>query len=109
MKKIKDTNEVYHSSDAISASGLKYIYQNSVQKFLQRQAFSSKAMNLGSAVHAAMLEPAEYINDFHVMPKIDGRTKAGKEEKAKNLIINFHCTLMHMYLMMLRKYGKRQI
>ena len=84
MKKIKDTNEQYHSSDAISASGLKYIYQNSVQKFLQRQAFSSKAMNLGSAVHAAMLEPAEYINDFHVMPKIDGRTKAGKEEKAKH-------------------------
>ena len=36
-----------------------------------------------------------------------------KEEKkirqSKNQSLNFHCTLMRMYLMMQRKYGKTQI
>lgn len=74
-----DSNEVYHSSPGISASGLKTIFKKSVYHFLNQKPFESSAMALGSAVHCAMLEPELYYKDYHVMPKIDRRTKAGKE------------------------------
>lgn len=38
------------------------------------------AMLLGSAFHAAILQPSLYKSEYVVMPKIDRRTKAGKEE-----------------------------
>tara|TARA_R110000772_G_scaffold65396_1_gene145952 strand:- start:4606 stop:5367 length:762 start_codon:yes stop_codon:yes gene_type:complete len=79
MKTGFDTNEFYHSAPGISASGLKTIYKKSVYHFLNQKPFESTAMALGSAVHCAMLEPELYYKDYHVMPKIDRRTKAGKE------------------------------
>ena len=39
----------------------------------------TKAMQLGRAVHAAILTPTAYKRDFAVTPDIDRRTKAGKE------------------------------
>jgi len=80
MKTKFDSNEIYHSTPGISASGLKTIYKKSVQHFLTQKPFESSAMALGTAVHCAMLEPEEYYNEFHVLPKIDRRTKAGKEK-----------------------------
>jgi hypothetical protein len=74
-----DSNEIYHASPGISASGLKTIHKKSVYHFLNQKRFESSAMALGSAVHCAMLEPELYYKDYHVMPKIDRRTKAGKE------------------------------
>ena len=79
MKTGFDTNEFYHSAPGISASGLKTIYKKSVYHFLNQKPFESTAMALGSAVHCAMLEPELYYKYYHVMPKIDRRTKAGKE------------------------------
>jgi len=79
MKTKFDSNEIYHSSPGISASGLKTIFKKSVYHFLNQKRFESSAMALGSAVHCAMLEPELYYKDYHVMPKIDRRTKAGKE------------------------------
>ena len=90
IKAVFDSNEKYHSSQGISASGLKAIFKKSVYHFLNQKPFESSAMALGTAVHCAMLEPELYYKDFHVMPKIDRRTKAGKEqfameqEKAEN-------------------------
>jgi len=80
MKTKFDTNEIYHSSPGISASGLKSIYKKSVYHFLNQKPFESPSMAFGTAVHGAMLESEKYYNDFHVMPKIDRRTKAGKEQ-----------------------------
>lgn len=82
VKALFDTNEDYHSSPGISASGLKAIFKKSVYHFLNQKPFESSAMALGTAVHCAMLEPELYYKDFHVMPKIDRRTKAGKEQFA---------------------------
>lgn len=79
MIKKQDTNEVYHSQKGISASGLKKIYKKSVYHYLHQQPFESSSMAFGSAVHCAMLEPETFFNDYHVMPKIDRRTKEGKE------------------------------
>ena len=79
IKAIFDTNEKYHSSKAISASGLKAINKKSVYHFLNQKPFESSAMALGTAVHCAMLEPHLYYKEFHIMPKIDRRTKIGKQ------------------------------
>ena len=40
------------------------------------------AMLLGSALHAAILEPARFAEMMRVAPDVDRRTKAGKEEHA---------------------------
>tara|TARA_R100001480_G_scaffold89833_6_gene96631 strand:- start:3250 stop:4005 length:756 start_codon:yes stop_codon:yes gene_type:complete len=80
MKTKFDSNEQYHSSPGISASGLKAIYKKSVYHFLNKKPFESSAMALGTAVHCAMLEAEMYYKEFHVMPKIDRRTKQGKEQ-----------------------------
>lgn len=79
LKTTKDSNEVYHSSDAISASGLKKIFKKSVYHFLNQKPFESSSMALGTAIHTAILEPDNFYKDYHVFPKIDRRTKAGKE------------------------------
>ena len=86
----KDSNDHYHSHNSISASGLKEIYKKSVYHFLNRKFKESPAMKLGTAVHQAILEPDDFYDIYHIIEKIDKRTKAGKEEyeKQKNLAEN---------------------
>lgn len=81
MRIVKDSNEDYHKSTSISASGLKYIYQNSVYHFLKRKPFTSKAMELGTAVHTILIEGREkYFQDYFEMPEIgDLRKKENRE------------------------------
>ena len=83
MKKIKDSNEVYHSHTSISASGLKTIYKKSVFHYLNKEQFiSTPAMNFGSAVHSALLEPEK--NEIIALPEnINLRTKKDRDFKTK--------------------------
>ena len=83
MKKIKDSNEVYHSHASISASGLKTIYKKSVFHYLNKEQFiSTPAMNFGSAVHSALLEPEK--NEIIALPEnINLRTKKDRDFKTK--------------------------
>lgn len=93
MKEVIESNEQYHSSDAISASGLKFIAKKSVHHFLNKHYQESPAMKFGTAVHTAMLESDKFYDDYYIMPKVDGRTKEGKaakalhEQKAKGKIV----------------------
>jgi exodeoxyribonuclease VIII len=86
MKVTKDTNEQYHSQkDYISASGLKTIYLKSVDHLLTQNIKETPAMALGTAVHTAIYEPMEFYKENHFIPKIDRRTKAGKEQYAEEM------------------------
>ena len=86
MKIVKDTNEEYHSQkEYISASGLKMIAKKSVHHYLNADFKSTPSMAFGTAVHTAIYEPSEYHKDYHIIPKIDRRTKAGKELYAKHM------------------------
>jgi len=85
MKVIKDSNEQYHSHSSISASGLKTIYKKSVYHLLNQKFKETPAMALGTAVHQALLEPDDFYDIYHVIDKIDKRTKAGKEEYLKQV------------------------
>ena len=78
MKKIKDSNNDYHSHKSISASGLKTIYKKSVYHHLNSMFKMTDAMNFGSAVHSALLEDS---NDIAVLPEFNARTKEGKKIK----------------------------
>ena len=92
---VKDSNDEYHSHDSISASGLKKIAEDwSVENFLIAKYEESEAMKLGTAIHAAFLEPETFYDIYEIAnEKFDLRTKVGKqkkqefEEKAKGKIV----------------------
>lgn len=104
MKKVKDTNAEYHSVKSLSSSALKTIYKTSVKHWLSVKVKPSKAMDFGTAVHTALLEPLKFKDDVAVKPdNIDRRTKAGKEAyaefvedaKGKAIIDNDQNNLIH--------------
>lgn len=74
----------YYEHPALSHSRLKEI-RKSPGHFLwslENPYPSTDAMNLGSLVHAMVLEPHTVEGSFTVIPKIDRRTKEGKERYA---------------------------
>lgn len=77
-----ESNEEYHSTDAISSSGLKSIWKNSysVKQFLNAKYKPSKAFEIGTAIHTLCLEGREKYDqeNYVITEKIDRRTKAGK-------------------------------
>ena len=82
MKKIKDSNEQYHSHDSISASGLKTIYKKSVFHHLNQKPFTSTSMNFGSAVHSVLLEDS--TDELATLPEdLNLKTIKGREAKQK--------------------------
>lgn len=94
MKKYEDgvhniSNEEYHSSDGISRSALMLLDKSPYHFWYEKlsglvdKKESTPAMNIGSAFHTLLLEPELFDNEFTVMPKIDRRTKAGKEKYEK--------------------------
>jgi len=70
--------------DYLSVSALKAFNRspNHYIQYLTGPRKSSKAMTFGSALHCAVLEPHEFEKRYAVAPKLDRRTKAGKEAHA---------------------------
>lgn len=80
------TNEQYHESDGISRSQLMLLDKSPYHFWYQTlsglaiKQESTPAMNIGSAFHTMLLEPAKFQKEFAVAPKVDRRTTKGKEE-----------------------------
>lgn len=80
------TNEQYHASEGISRSKLMlldkspYHFWYETLSGLSEKQESTPAMNIGSAFHTMLLEPAKFQIEFAIAPKVDRRTKLGKEE-----------------------------
>jgi hypothetical protein len=77
-------NEAYHAGPGISKSGLDKLARSplhywdayiSPKKVTRAE---TPAMQFGTAVHTAVLEPDTFASRYYVMPKVDGRTKDGK-------------------------------
>jgi exodeoxyribonuclease VIII len=68
--------------DYLSASALKAFAKspNHYLDYVQRKFEPSRAMELGTLIHCLILEPEEFDSRYAVAPKVDRRTKAGKEE-----------------------------
>lgn len=56
---------------------------NHYLEYVTGEREETRAMVLGSATHCAILEPLHFDQRYAVSPKVDKRTKAGKETYAK--------------------------
>ncbi len=80
------SNEQYHGSEGISRSKLMlldkspYHFWYETMSGLAEKQEATPAMNIGSAFHTMLLEPAKFQIEFAIAPKVDRRTKQGKEE-----------------------------
>lgn len=80
---VKIPDEDYFAmTDFMSHSTLKLIKDSpsKMQWAIKHPMKSSPAMALGSAIHAAILEPDLFEKEYKVKPKCDMRTKAGKQQ-----------------------------
>lgn len=77
------TNPVthYHAAPGLSGTGIRHLLRSPAhyRAVMDAPREATPAMILGSAVHAAVLEPGKLDAEFAVAPTVDRRTKAGKE------------------------------
>lgn len=71
----------YHAIDALSASGAKHLLRSAAHYLAQKEQpmQPTAAMRLGTAVHTMILEPEKADIEIARAPKLDKRTKVGKE------------------------------
>ena len=71
----------YYSHPAISNSKLSYLAKSPAHfKHLLGVGFKeTEALEFGRAFHCAVLEPDKFLSSYVAMPKVDRRTKEGKE------------------------------
>ena len=76
-------DDIYHQDrTAVSSSTLKTVVRKSpahARADLDSPKADTPALALGRAVHARLLEPDTFLERFAIGPKVDRRTKAGKE------------------------------
>lgn len=90
---IKDMpNEDYHSTKAVSKTVLDLIEKDGHYakwaKDCPQDSEKIKTFDFGDAMHAICLEPDRLDSEFVVLPEINLRTNAGKQEKAEFLEAN---------------------
>ena len=79
--------EKYHAVDALSKSMMSKILKSPAhyRAALDEHQEPTKSMQMGTAIHAAVLEPQLYSQVVAVIPPdIDGRTKEGKQWKEQH-------------------------
>ncbi len=75
---LKMTDAEYSSAQGVRKSQLdKIAISPAVAK--ANKTFDSEALIMGSLVHCLVLEPHRFEHEYFIMPKVDLRTKAGKE------------------------------
>lgn len=84
------SNSDYHASHGISNSGLSRIAQSPAHFKYPKAKSSTRAMEIGSAIHCAILEPERYIQDYRVV-ECDARTsslyKAACKDRDSSLVL----------------------
>lgn len=86
------SNEIYHSSHGISNSGLSRIAQSPAHFKYPKAKSSTRAMEIGSAIHCAILEPERYLKDYRVV-ECDARTsslyKAACKDRPSECVLTY--------------------
>lgn len=74
----------YHAVEALSSTGAGKLRQSCAHYKLFRESTKapSDAQQLGTAIHAGVLEPDTFDAMVKVLPDVDKRTKAGREQVA---------------------------
>jgi hypothetical protein len=80
---VSDMDEAtYHARPEISSGFVRTLLQRSpadARAEAEEPAAETPALVVGRAVHARILEPESFAERFAIAPKVDRRTKAGKE------------------------------
>lgn len=82
-KRVKISNEAYHSHEAVGSTNLKHILRSPAHYLETKKNPSeqSPAMVLGSAIHTMILEPELFKKEYTVMPEFSGTgSRAAKED-----------------------------
>jgi hypothetical protein len=69
------TNEQYHASEGVSNSGLKLILRSPAHFKSRPKYDSTRAKEIGSAIHCAILEPERYSTDYVIVDCADRKKK----------------------------------
>ncbi len=80
----------YREAEGISRSELFKIARSPMHfKYALENPADSPSLAFGRALHKYVLEKEDFLNDFVILPEINRRTKAGKEEYEKYQIEAF--------------------
>ena len=77
----------YHTANGLSKSGMTKLLKSPAhyKAFLNEEKQATKAMQIGTATHTAILEPHIYNSTVAIRPVgLDGRTKEGKQWAVEN-------------------------
>lgn len=67
-------NEVYHShAGSVSNSGLKLVLRSPAHYKFQAEKPASRAMEIGTAIHTALLEPARFADEYVLLRDVKDR------------------------------------
>jgi len=85
-------NDEYHASEGISKSGLDKIARSPAHYRYMEQKSQSRAMVLGSAIHAAILEPARFAAEYVLLEDAKDRRcaeyrRAIKEAREEHVLV----------------------
>ena len=76
----KLSNEDYHAADGISKSGLDLILRSPAHYRFSEKREATRAMEIGTALHCAILEPDRFTADYMLLREVtDRRASAYKE------------------------------
>ena len=75
-------NAEYHAADGISKSGLDLIAKSPAHYECRSFDAGTRNMQIGSATHAAILEPDVFAKQYHIIEVSDRRQKAWKDAVA---------------------------
>lgn len=76
-------NADYHAYDGISKSGLDLIDVSAAHYFFQAETEPTRAMEIGTAIHAAILEPARFAEEYVLLKDVKDRRKSEYKEAVK--------------------------
>lgn len=76
-------NDDYHSHASVSKSGLDVIERDPFHFFNKKPMVQTRPMQVGSAIHAAILEPEVFKRDFMMLPELKDRRQPEYKQAKK--------------------------
>lgn len=77
------SNEDYHSSSGISKSGLDLILRSPAHYRFGERRDTTRAMEIGTALHCAILEPERFATDYMMLREVTDRRASAYKEACK--------------------------
>ena len=77
------TSEAYHSSEGISKSGLDLVMRSPAHYRFADKRESTRAMEIGTALHCAILEPERFATDYMMLKEVTDRRASAYKEACK--------------------------